>query len=41
MNHLGIIKMQTDSGGVGQDLRFCISNKLPGDAKAAGLCITP
>lgn len=41
MNHLGITKMQTDAEGLGQDLRFHMSNKLSGDADAAGLWITP
>lgn len=36
-------KMQMNSGGLAQSLRFCISKKLPGDAKDAcplgqGLC---
>ena len=31
-NHLEILlKIDSGSGGQGWDLRFCISNKLPGD----------
>lgn len=32
VNHVRILKTQPDSGGLGQDLRFCWSDKLPTDA---------
>ena len=37
MSHLGILlKCDSDLGSLKQGLKFCISNKFPGDVDAAG-----
>ena len=36
-NYAGILNSYSDSGDLGWSPKICISNKLPGDAAAAGL----